>query len=144
MVQMHSDLIEPELIIDIKNIPELTQIEKDDNGYKFGAAISGKALMLNKEFNKLWPGVMDGVRLIGSLQIRGRASVGGNLCNASPAADSVPPMIAASAVANIIGPEGARDLPVEDIIVGPGKTALAKWEIIISFQLPHRPPKSGC
>ena len=143
IVQMHSERIEPELIVDIKNIPELKQIAKTVDGFKFGAAISGKELMLNEEFNKVWPGIMDGVRLIGSLQIRGRASVGGNLCNASPAADSVPPMIAAGAVANIIGPEGNRDVPVEEIIVKPGQTSLSRGEIIVSFQLPNRPPKSG-
>ena len=143
IVQMHSERIEPELIVDIKNIPELKQIAKTVDGFKFGAAISGKELMLNEEFNKVWPGIMDGVRLIGSLQIRGRASVGGNLCNASPAADSVPPMIAAGAVANIIGPKGNRDVPVEEIIVKPGQTSLSRDEIIVSFQLPNRPPKSG-
>ena len=143
IVQMHSERIEPELIVDIKNIPELKQIAKTVDGFKFGAAISGKELMLNEEFNKVWPGIMDGVRLIGSLQIRGRASVGGNLCNASPAADSVPPMIAAGAVANIIGPKGNRDVPVEEIIVKPGQTSLSRGEIIVSFQLPNRPPKSG-
>ena len=143
IVQMHSERIEPDLIVDIKNIPELKQIKETNNGFKFGAAISGKELMLNTKFNNVWPGVMDGVRLIGSLQIRGRASVGGNLCNASPAADSVPPMIAAAAIANIIGPEGSRDIPVEDIIIKPGHTSLTKGEIIVSFQLPNRPPKSG-
>ncbi|MDC0196086.1 xanthine dehydrogenase family protein subunit M [Gammaproteobacteria bacterium] len=143
IVQMHSERIEPDLIVDIKNIPELKQIKETNTGFKFGAAISGKELMLNTKFNDVWPGVMDGVRLIGSLQIRGRASVGGNLCNASPAADSVPPMIAAAAIANIIGPKGSRDIPVEDIIIKPGHTSLTKGEIIVSFQLPNRPPKSG-
>ena len=143
IVQMHSERIEPELIVDIKNIPELKQIEKTVDGFKFGAAISGKDLMLNEDFNKVWPGIMDGVRLIGSLQIRGRASVGGNLCNASPAADSVPPMIAAAAIANIVGPAGNRNVPVETIIVKPGQTSLTKGEIVVSFQLPNRPPRSG-
>ena len=143
IVQMHSERIEPKLIVDIKNIPELRKIEKTDDGFKFGAAISGKELMLNEEFNNVWPGIMDGVRLIGSLQIRGRASVGGNLCNASPAADSVPPLIAAAAVANIIGPSGSRDIPVEEVIIKPGQTSLSEGEIIVSFQLPNRPPKSG-
>ena len=143
IVQMHSERIEPELIVDIKNIPELKQIEKTVDGFKFGAAISGKDLMLNEGFNKVWPGIMDGVRLIGSLQIRGRASVGGNLCNASPAADSVPPMIAAAAIANIVGPAGNRNVPGETIIVKPGQTSLTKGEIVVSFQLPNRPPRSG-
>ena len=143
IVQMHSERIEPELIVDIKNIPELKQIEQTTDGFRFGAAISGKDLMLNENFNKVWPGIMDGVRLIGSLQIRGRASVGGNMCNASPAADSVPPMIAAAAIANIAGPKGKRDVPVEKIITNPGQTSLSNGEIIVSFQLPNRPLRSG-
>ena len=143
IVQMHSDLIEPDLLIDIKNIPELTEIKTENNGFRFGAAVSGKELMLNEEFNKRWPGVMDGVRLIGSLQIRGRASVGGNLCNASPAADSIPPLITANAFATIVGPTGSRDMPVEEFITGPGETCLEKDEIVVSFFLPDRPPHSG-
>ena len=143
IVQMHSERLEPELIVDIKNIPELKQIEQTTDGFRFGAAISGKDLMLNENFNKVWPGIMDGVRLIGSLQIRGRASVGGNMCNASPAADSVPPMIAAAAIANIAGPKGKRDVPVEKIITNPGQTSLSNEEIIVSFQLPNRPLRSG-
>lgn len=143
LVQMHSDIIEPDLLVDIKNIAEMTEVTKDGNRFRFGAAVSGKDLMLHKEFNEVWPGVMDGVRLIGSLQVRGRASVGGNVCNGSPAADSVPAMIAAGAVASVIGPKGHRDVPVEDIIIGPGKTSLAKDEIIVSFLMPERAPHSG-
>ena len=143
IVQMHSDLIEPDLIVDVKNIPELTEIKKEGGAYRFGAVVSGKTLMLHEDFNKTWPGVMDGVRLIGSLQVRGRASVGGNLCNASPAADSVPPLIAAGAVASVVGPDGERDIPVEDIVTGPGQTCLEKGEIVVSFLLPKRPPNSG-
>ena len=143
IVQMHSDLIEPDLIVDVKNIPELTEIKKEGGAYRFGAVLSGKTLMLHEDFNKTWPGVMDGVRLIGSLQVRGRASVGGNLCNASPAADSVPPLIAAGAVASVVGPDGERDIPVEDIVTGPGQTCLEKGEIVVSFLLPKRPPNSG-
>jgi carbon-monoxide dehydrogenase medium subunit len=92
---------------------------------------------------KAWPGLVDGVKLIGSIQIKGRASIGGNLCNASPAADSVPALIAAGAVARVIGPNGTRELPVEKIPVAPGKTSLAKDEIVVSFFLPPRPPHAG-
>ena len=94
-------------------------------------------------FCRAWPGVIDGVKLIGSIQIKGRASIGGNLCNASPAADSVPPLIASGAVARIIGRKGVREVPVEQIPVGPGKTSLAKDELIVSFFFPPRPPHSG-
>ena len=85
----------------------------------------------------------DAVKLIGSIQVKGRATVGGNLCNASPAADSVPALIAAGAIASIVGPNGRREARVEDIATGPGKTSLAKGEIVTSFLLPPRPPHSG-
>jgi carbon-monoxide dehydrogenase medium subunit len=94
-------------------------------------------------FAKAWPGVTEAAMLIGSYQIKGRASVGGNLCNASPAADSVPALIVAGAIANIVGPNGRRDAPVEDIATGPGKNSLAKGEIVASFSLPPRPAHSG-
>ncbi len=143
LVQMHSDMIEPDLIVDIKNIPEVRTIQQEDGGWRFGAAVPGLELMDHADFCAAWPGVMDGVKLIGSVQIRGRASVGGNLCNASPAADSVPPMIAASAMATVFGPNGSREVPVQDIAVGPGKTSLEKGEIVVSFSLPPRPAHSG-
>jgi carbon-monoxide dehydrogenase medium subunit len=100
-------------------------------------------IMDHKALCKAWPGVLDGVKLIGSIQVRGRASIGGNLCNGSPAADSVPALIAAGAVASLAGPGGRRDLPVEDVMLGPRKLALQKGEIIVSFLLPPRPPRSS-
>ncbi len=143
LVLLHGEVIEPDLIVDIKNIPDLRAITAEDGGWRVGAAVPGMELMGHEGFASDWPGVIEGVALIGSIQIKGRASVGGNLCNASPAADSVPPMIAAGAVANIIGPNGARTAPVEDIITGPGQTSLALGEIIVSFSLPARAPHSG-
>ena len=143
LVLLHGDLIEPELIVDIKNIPELTEISVDDGVWRIGAATSGMKLMGHEGFAAAWPGVIEGVALIGSIQVKGRASVGGNLCNASPAADSVPPLIAAGAVANVAGPGGRRDLPVEDVITGPGRTALEAGEMVVSFTFPKRPPHSG-
>ncbi len=143
LVLLHGDLIEPDLIVDVKNIPELTEISEDQGVFRIGAAASGMKLMDHEGFAAAWPGVIEGVALIGSIQVKGRASVGGNLCNASPAADSVPPLIAAGAVANIAGPGGARDLAVEDVITGPGQTALEDGEIVVSFTFPRRPPHSG-
>ena len=143
LVLLHGDLIEPELIVDIKNIPELTEITVEDGAWRIGAAASGMKLMDHEGFAAAWPGVIEGVALIGSMQVKGRASVGGNLCNASPAADSVPPLIAAGAVANIAGPGGTRDLPVEDVMTGPGQTALEAGEMVVSFTFPKRPPHSG-
>lgn len=143
IVQMYADLIDPDLLVDIKNIPELRTISEDGGAWSFGAAVTGMELLEHDALCKAWPGVIEGVSLIGSVQVKGRATVAGNLCNASPAADSVPALIAADAVASVIGPDGQRDVPVEDVITGPGKTSLKKGEIIVSFSLPARPPHSG-
>jgi carbon-monoxide dehydrogenase medium subunit len=143
IVQMETDLIEPQLLVDIKKIPEVRQITAEDGGFRIGAAVPGMEIMDHAALCKAWPGVVDGVKLIGSIQVRGRASIGGNLCNASPAADSVPALIAAGAIARIVGPNGIREVPVEQIPVAPGKTSLAKGEIIVSFFLPARPAHSG-
>jgi carbon-monoxide dehydrogenase medium subunit len=143
IVQMETDLIDPQLLVDIKKIPDLRQIVAENGGFRIGAAVPGMEIMHHAGLCKAWPGVVDGVKLIGSIQIRGRASIGGNLCNASPAADSVPALIAADAIARVIGPSGVRDVPVENIVVAPGKTSLAKGEIVVSFFVPPRPAHSG-
>jgi CO/xanthine dehydrogenase FAD-binding subunit len=143
LIQMRSGRVEPELLVDIKGIPEMTSIVAENGAYRFGAGIACIELVEHEAFAKAWPGVIDGVKLIGSIQVKGRATVGGNVCNASPAADSVPALIAAGAVASIVGPKGRRDAPVEDIATGPGRTSLAKGEIVASFLLPRRAPLSG-
>jgi len=143
LVQMRGEFVDPDLVVDIKNIPEMRAIAVENNRYRVGAAVTGIELMEHEGFNATWPGVVDGVGLIGSIQVRGRATMGGNLCNASPAADSVPALIAAGAVASVVGPAGRRDVPVEDIGVGPGKTSLQKGEIVASFLFPERTPHSG-
>ena len=108
-----------------------------------GSAVSGMNVIDNQAFQAAWPGVCEGVALIGSVQVKGRASIGGNLCNASPAADSVPALIASGAVATIIGPNGTRDEVVENIITGPGQTSLGEGELVVSFTFPKQPPHSG-
>ena len=143
LVQMHEDMIEPDLVVDIKKIPELTGIAQENGGWRVGAATTGMEIVEHEGFSAAWPGVIDGVKLIGSIQVKGRASIGGNLCNASPAADSVPAIMVAGSIATIVGPDGAREVPVGDIAIGPGKTSLAKGEIVVSFFFPERPPHSG-
>jgi len=143
LIGMRAGRVEPELLVDIKDIPEMVSIVAENGGFRFGAAVTCMELVEHEEFAKAWPGVIDGVRLIGSIQVKGRATVGGNLCNASPAADSVPAMIAAGASARIAGLSRKRETRVEDIATGPGKTSLAKGEIVTSFLLPRRPPHSG-
>jgi carbon-monoxide dehydrogenase medium subunit len=143
LIQMRNDMVEPDLVVDIKKIPEMRQITKENGRFRVGAAVTGMEVMEHEGFNAAWPGVVDGVSLIGSIQIRGRATIGGNLCNASPAADSVPALIAAGAIAAIVGPNGRREVPVEEIATAPGKTSLGKGEIVASFLFPERAPRSG-
>lgn len=143
LIQMRAGMVKPELLVNVKGIEEMTTVKVENGGYRFGAAVPCMNLVENKEFAKTWPGVIDGVNLVGSVQVRGRASVGGNLCNASPAADTTPAMIAAGAVATVVGPNGRRDVPVEEITTGPGKTSLAKGELVASFFLPKRAAHSG-
>ncbi len=143
LVQLHLDVIEPDLLVDVKNIPEMRAVAIENGGWRIGAAVPAMEMLENADFCKTWPGVVEGVELIGSMQIKGRATVAGNICNGSPAADTTPPMITAGAIASVIGPDGQRDVPVEDIVVGPGQISLAKGEFIVSFLLPERPPHSG-
>jgi len=143
LVQMRSGRVQPELLVDVKGIPEMTSITQEGGAFRFGAATNAMELVEHEAFAKAWPGVTEAVKLIGSIQVKGRATVGGNVCNASPAADSVPALIAAGAIARVVGPNGAREAPVEEIATGPGKTSLAKGEIVTSFLLPKRPPQSG-
>ena len=143
LVQLHTEMIEPDVIVDIKNIPELKRLSEDEGAWTVGAAVSGMNIIDNDAFQTAWPGVCEGVALIGSIQVKGRASIGGNLCNASPAADSVPAIIAAGAIANIVGPGGSREEPVENIVTGPGQTSLADGELIVSFSFPAKQANSG-
>ncbi len=143
LVQMRSDLISPKLLVDVKNIAEMRTIKADKNGIRIGAAVSAAELLEHARFRKTWPGVAEAVEKIGSIQVKGRASLGGNVCNASPAADSVPALMVAGAKVTIIGAGGRRQVAVEKIATGPGKTSLKKGEIVVSFFLPKRPPHSG-
>ena len=143
LVQMRADILDPDLIVDIKKIPETRAITEEKGGWRIGAAVTGAELKEHPRLKKVWPGVIEAANLIGSTQIQGRATMGGNLCNGSPAADSVPALIAAGALATLVGPNGKRDLPVEDVMLGPRKLALQKGEIVASFLLPPRPPRSS-
>ncbi len=143
MVHLHSDMVEPELLVDIKRIPDLHGISKEAGGWRIGAAVSSMQMMDHTEFAKAWPGIIDGVKLIGSMQVKGRATIAGNLCNASPAADSVPSLLTAGAIVSIAGPNGKRQAPAAQIATGPGKTTLGKGEFITSIFIPDAPPHTG-
>src|SRR5579885_350618 len=123
LVQLREGRRELDLVVDVKNIPEVNAIDyHPERGLRFGAAVPCYRLYEHPALGRAYPGLIDAVSLIGGIQIQGRASVGGNLCNASPAADTIPALIAASAVCLIASPEGTRELPVENFCTGPGRT----------------------
>jgi carbon-monoxide dehydrogenase medium subunit len=143
LVQLRSGRTRPELIVDTKRIPELIGIRETDSMFVIGASTPGVVISEHQALCRAWPGIVEGVDLIGSQQIQGRASLAGNLCNASPAADSVPAMIAARAIAVIAGPEGRREAPVEAIVTGPGQTSLKKGEFIVEFHVSKPRPRQS-
>ncbi|MGD8789171.1 MAG: xanthine dehydrogenase family protein subunit M [Burkholderiales bacterium] len=143
LVKMRAGMTEPATIVDIKRVPGLRGIEHGPKGWRIGAATSCAEIGEHAELAAAWPGVVEALQLIGSTQIQGRATLGGNLCNASPAADSVPALIAAGAVCEVAGETGEREVPVEDIVAGPGKNTLARGEFLVGFRLPEAPAGSG-
>ena len=143
LVQIKTDVIDPALVIDIKKIAEIRQIKVDASGSWIGAAVTGAELAEHATLKATWPGIVEAANLIGSTQVQGRATMGGNLCNGSPAADSVPALIAAGARVLIVGPNGRRELPVEDVMIGVRKLALSKGEIVAAFLLPPKAKQSG-
>lgn len=143
LVQLRADAIAPAAIIDVKRIGEMSEIAEEEGGWRIGAAVPSAEINENAALVAAWPGICEAADLIGSTQIQGRATLAGNLCNASPAADSVPAMIAAGALARIAGPDGTRDVPVEDIPTAPGQTSLAPGELVTSILLPAPAPRTG-
>jgi len=140
LVQLRSGRTRPELIVDTKRIPGLIGIREESDRFVIGASTPGITIYDNKALTQAWPGIVEGMDLIGSEQIQGRASLAGNLCNASPAADSVPALITARATAVIAGPGRRREVPVEAIVTGPGQTSLQKGELIVEFHIPKPKP----
>ena len=143
LVQLRSGMVEPDLIVDIKRIPGVFDVAAVDGGWKIGAAVPGAALNEHGAVKADWPGVVEALDLIGSTQVQGRATLVGNLCNGSPAADSVPAMVAAGATVDVVGPSGGRTIPVAEVPVGPGKTSLAKGEVVTAVNLPARGDNGG-
>jgi CO/xanthine dehydrogenase FAD-binding subunit len=143
LVQLRSGRTKPDLIVDIKKIPGISGIRERDGAFVIGAATPGAVIGECEALQQAWPGVVEAVNLIGSTQVQGRASLAGNLCNASPAADSVPALIAARATCVVAGANGRREVPVESIVAGPGRTSLRADEFITEFHLPKRPSRSA-
>ena len=144
LVQIRADRLQPDLIVDSKTIPELNEITFDSkSGLTIGAAVPCYRIYGDKDVQRDYPGLIDSTSLIGGTQIQGRATLGGNLCNAAPSADSIPVMIALGGVATIAGPNTTREVPVEDICTGPGKNLLNSNEILVSVHFPAPENRSG-
>ena len=143
LVRMQKDDFEAALIVDIKAISGMDTVTETDDSFVIGAAVPSAALSEDAALLAAWPGVVEAANLIGSTQIQGRCTIVGNLCNASPAADSVPALVAAGAVARVAGPSGKREVPAIKIPTGPGKTSLAKGEIIEAVVLPKPEARAG-
>ena len=138
IVQMRSGRIAPSAVVDLKRIGALTGVRRAGGGFAIGAATPCTSLKEDPELCAAWPGVVEAANLIGSVQVRNRATMAGNLCNASPAADSVPALVAAGATCIVAGPSGTREVPVEAIPVSPGRTSLAPGEFVVEIRLPER------
>ena len=144
LVQLRAGMVTPDDLIDLKKIDGVKAMTRTkDGGWQIGVAVSGAELGANAALVADWPGVVEGMELVGSTQVQGRATLVGNLCNGSPAADSVPGLVAAGATVTVTGPSGSREVPVGEIPAGPGKTALKKGEVISGVTLPPRGKNGG-
>lgn len=144
LVQLREKQQKASLLVDIKSIPEVNELKFNPSiGLSLGSAVSCLRIRYDPLVQHYYPGLVDAVSLIGSIQIQGRASVGGNLCNASPAADTIPALIVHRAVCIIAGPDGYREVPVENFCLAPGKNILQRGEILVSLRIPPPPPRFG-
>lgn len=133
----------PGLVVDAKQIPELKQYKLDSNGLQLGSAVTCRTLYEDPAVVDTYPALIESAELIGGMQTQGRASIGGNLCNAAPSGDSIPTLIVLGAEAVVIGPNGQRNLAVEDVCVAPGKTSLADNELLLTINIPAPAANSG-
>ena len=144
LVQLRENRRKAELLIDVKNIPELTAVHFDpQSGLRLGAAASCFAICQDRFVLENYPGLVDAIKLIGGVQIQSRASVGGNLCNASPAADSIPALIVHHATCSIANRDGTREIPVERFCTAPGKNAMESGEFLLAVNVPPPPANYG-
>ena len=144
LVALREGRLSTELVVDVKQVPELAEMTFDpSSGLVLGAAVSCQRMYDDDTVAAAYPGLMDSAHLIGGVQIQGRASLGGNLCNASPAADGIPALIAHAAVCTVAGPNGRRDVAVEDFCVAPGRTVLEPGEFLVNMRMPAPKPGFG-
>ena len=144
IVQAREHRRDLDLLVDVKNIPEVNELAYDPKkGLRLGAAVPCYRIYEHAEIAKAYPGLIDAVSLVGGIQIQSRASVGGNLCNGSPAADTIPPLIVLKGTCVVAGPKGTRQVPVEKFCTAPGRTVLERGELLVRLELPPPKPHSG-
>ncbi|MGC9467141.1 MAG: FAD binding domain-containing protein [Anaerolineae bacterium] len=144
LVQLRRGRYDLDLVVDVKRIPALTRIDFDPTeGLTVGAAVTCAALCEQPTVQSLYPGLVDAASIIGGAAVRGRATLGGNLCNAAPSADAIPAMIVLDGMAIVVGPEGERLVPVSTFCTGPGQTVLRRGELVTAFQVPAPRPHTG-
>ncbi|MGB8414474.1 MAG: xanthine dehydrogenase family protein subunit M [Candidatus Binatus sp.] len=144
IVQLRAGVRRTEHLVDVKKIKELQTLFFDaKHGLRLGAAVSCIEISESDVMRRYYPGLTEAAHLIGSLQIQNRASVGGNLCNGSPAADTTPALIALGARARVVGPNGEREVPVEAFVVSPGRTVLKPGELLVELLVPAPAPHSS-
>ena len=143
LVQTRGGRFDLDAIVDIKSIPEAMELRLDANGLHIGAGVPCYRIYEDSEISKAYPGIIDAASLIGGIQIQSRATLGGNLCNASPSGDSICPLIVHGTVANIAGPNGPRQVPAAEFCTGPGRSVLERGELLVSLDLPRPPAHFG-
>lgn len=143
MVQLRSVDREPRVLLDIKRIPDTMRIDVGTDEIFIGAAVPGAVISADAALAALLPGLVEATDLIGSTQIQGRATLGGNLCNSSPAADTIPAMIVDAGICVIVGPSGQREVAVEDFVTGVGQNVLEADELLVGLRFQRPPPRSG-
>ena len=143
LVQMRSVDKGPRTFVDVKHIAEANALSIGADEVFIGAAIASAVLNENAELKSLLPGLIEAADLIGSTQIQGRATIGGNLCNSSPAGDTIPALIACGAVCVIASPGGTKEVPTEDFVTGVGQNVLAPTEFLVGFKIPRPKGKTA-
>ena len=144
IVQLREGHRDADMVIDIKQIPELTEMEfSADNGLRLGASVSCFRIYEDPAVSRAYPALADSTNIIGGWQIQSRASVGGNLCNSSPAADTIPSLIAHGVTCRIAGPEGERTVTAENFCTAPGRNVLADGELLVDLRFPPPQPRAS-
>ena len=143
LIQMRTGHRQPKLVIDVKHIPELSELTVNEHGLTIGTTVTCRRIWENRKVSNQYPALIDSSSLIGGIQVQGRATIGGNLCNTAPSADTIPTLIVYGAIAHIKNSKGDRQLAVEEICTAPGRTVLADDDLLTKLSIPKPSTNSG-